>query len=197
MLKRITSLTVVAAMLLLTLAGCGPTNPSSSSSSSSQQSSASASSSADNSSSAASDASSSSSASSESSDPNPLNKPVVLYLPNENVDGFKTKAAMTDGTAEHIVSLLISENALPDGCAVLAFTVNATEKSCKVDMNAVYGQAVTNTGTTGEYMLFGCLVNTLLTFFEVDEISITVEGKTITTGHNVYDYPLGFYPSYN
>jgi hypothetical protein len=119
------------------------------------------------------------------------NLPVVLYLPNVNADGFVTKAAMTDGTAEHIVSLLTDNKALPDGCALLSFTPDG-KGGAAADMNAAYGQAI-GEGTTAEYLRLGCVVNTLLTFFELDEITITVEGGTAETGHEIYDYPLRFY----
>ena len=133
----------------------------------------------------------------QSYDPGPTKEPIVLYLPNANVDGFVNKAAMTDGTANDIVSLLVKENALPAGSAAISFTTNATTKSCKLDMNTAYGNAVSNTGTTGEYMLLGSLVNTLLTFYGMETITITIGGQTLVTGHNVYNYPLGFYKSYN
>jgi len=129
--------------------------------------------------------------------PEPTKLPVVLYLPNANVDGFINKAALTDGTANDIVALLVKEKALPAGSAALSFTTNAADKSCKLDMNAAYGNAVSNTGTTGEYMLLGSLVNTMLVFYGMEKITITIEGKTLTTGHGVYNYPLTFYKSYS
>jgi hypothetical protein len=61
--------------------------------------------------------------------------------------------------------------------------------SCRADMNAVYGQAL-GKGTSAEYQLLGCLVNTLLTYFDLEEITLTIEGETLETGHNVYDYSL-------
>jgi spore germination protein GerM len=113
---------------------------------------------------------------------------VLLYLPGENAIGFITETALTDGTPEHIVSLLVSENALPEGSSLLDFVIN-NDGSCQADMNAAYGQAL-GKGTSAEYQLLGCLVNTLLTYFDLEEITLTIEGETLETGHNVYDYPL-------
>jgi spore germination protein GerM len=115
---------------------------------------------------------------------------VTLYLPNDNADGFVTQDAATDGSAAHIVSLLVEQGALPEGCALLAFSTNGT--SGTADMNAAYGQAV-NQGTTGEYLRLGAVVNTLLVFFELDELTITIEGKMLETGHESYDHPLRFH----
>jgi hypothetical protein len=115
--------------------------------------------------------------------------PVLLYLPGENAIGFTTETALTDGTPEHIVSLLVSEKALPEGSSLLDFVIDGKLQQAKVDMNAVYGQSF-GKGTSEEYQLLGCLVNTLLTYFEQEEILLTIEGETLETGHNVYDYPL-------
>jgi len=111
----------------------------------------------------------------------------ALYLPNENADGFIVKEAVTNGTAEDLVALLAAEGALPEGCALLGFANGAA------DMNEAYGRAINSTGTAGEYLRIGCLVNTLLIFFGLEEITLTVEGRIPETGHAVYDQPLRFF----
>ena len=118
--------------------------------------------------------------------------PVVLFLPNDNVDSFVTKTVMTDGTAQDIVALLVSEAALPPDAALLQFEI-ISDIGATADMNDAYRQAVANTGTAGEYIGLGCVVNTLLTFYMLEEITITIEGQTLETGHNIYDYPLRFF----
>ncbi|MCL1853488.1 MAG: GerMN domain-containing protein [Peptococcaceae bacterium] len=121
--------------------------------------------------------------------------PVVLYLPNNNADGFVTKTEMIDGTAESIVALLVTEQSLPAGSTLLSFTISG--KNGAADMNTVYGQALSQTGTTGEYLLLGSLVNTLLKFYQLDAVTLTIEGQVLETGHNIYDSPLGFYENQN
>ena len=117
-------------------------------------------------------------------------QPVVLFLPNDNADGFVPKAALTDGTAADLVALLVAEGALPEGCALLSF------EGGTADMNAAYGQAISTTGTAGEYMRVGCVVNTLLTFYGLQSLYITVEGQAPETGHVVYDFPLRFHENH-
>jgi hypothetical protein len=119
------------------------------------------------------------------------NLPLSLYIPNDTIDGFDIITSLTDGSAQHIVSLLVSEKALPEGCALLSFTPDS-KNSGTADMNAAYLQAISE-GTASEYVRLGCVVNTLLTYFDLDEITLTIEGKTLETGHEVYDYPLRFY----
>ena len=111
----------------------------------------------------------------------------VLYLPNEDVSGFVTKEEPTDGTAAGIVEKLVQEGALPEGCALLSF------EDGTADMNEAFGNAVKNTGSSEEYTKIGSVVNTLLTFYELEQIVLTVEGETLETGHNVYDDPLAFF----
>jgi|GEM_PF-1496470 len=111
----------------------------------------------------------------------------VLYLPNEDVSGFVTKEEPTDGTAAGIVEQLVEEGALPEGCALLSFENGAA------DMNEAFGNAVKNTGSSEEYTKIGCVVNTLLKQYGIEEITITIEGETLETGHDTYDYPLTFF----
>ncbi len=185
MFKRIFGVFLCAALLLAVFSGCGLSHwgkseppPSSSSTPS-----------------APSESAASEAATVQSENPPPVpapaEQPVVLYLPNENADGFVTKDAMTDGTAEHIVSLLVEEKALPEGCALLSFTA-AEGGGAVADMNAAYGQII-GEGTAAEYLRLGSVVNTLLTFYELTEITITIEGQVPNTGHEIYDYPLRFY----
>jgi hypothetical protein len=121
----------------------------------------------------------------------PQTHPIVLYLPNENADGFISKAAVTDGTVEDIIKLLIGEKAIPEGCVANSF--NISDKNGTLDMNAAFGQAVNQQGTAGEYLLLGSLINTLLTYFQLDTITLTVNGETLESGHIIYDSPLKFY----
>lgn len=122
----------------------------------------------------------------------PTSYPIMLYLPNDTADGFVTQAAETDGTAADIIALLVAEHALPMGSAVLDFAIDGAGGP-RVDMNNAFGQAVRSTGTTGEYLLLGSLVNTLLSYFGLSEITLTVEGSVLETGHEVYSYPLHFF----
>jgi len=113
--------------------------------------------------------------------------PITLYLPNENADGFVRKSAIFDGAPETIISLLVKEGAQPEGCALRSF------RGGIADMNAAFGEAISSTGTAGEAMRIGCLVNTLLGFYELESILLRVEGRPAETGHEIYNYPLTFF----
>jgi len=125
---------------------------------------------------------------------------VTLYLPDHDAieaggSGFVKKAMelhmpkLVSLQAMGLVSRLVHDGALPEGCEALHFYVSTSE----LDMNAAFAQALGRTGTLGEALLLGCLVNTMLEFFALDSITITAEGQVLRTGHGTYDDPLTFY----
>jgi len=121
---------------------------------------------------------------------------LALYLPDQAaIDaggyGFITKyVRVDDQNPARLVELLVKHDVLPAGCALLSFEQDGM---LWLDMNAAFAEALSQTGTLGETLLLGCLVNTFLTFYGRDGIVIKAEGKTLETGHEIYDYPLGFY----
>jgi len=115
---------------------------------------------------------------------------IQLYLagPEETADFrpiFITTTALTDGTPEHIVSLLMSE----DYGSVLSFELDG-QGGATLHMNAVYAHTRGSMGTYGEIRCLGSLVNTFLTFYVLDSILITAEGEN--TGHFDYREPFTF-----
>ena len=94
-------------------------------------------------------------------------------------------------SAEAIVDALTSAGALPAGSRLLSFSQSG--KTLNVDMNAAFGEGMSHTGTTGEYLTMGSLVNTLLTRYQADSLNLTVAGKVLETGHAVYNKGLTFF----
>jgi len=86
--------------------------------------------------------------------------------------------------------MLVDAGALPAGVEMINLVVG---DQLQLDMNAAFGQALNQTGSAGEYMIMGSVINTLLAFFDVEFMSITVEGEALITGHAIYDQPLTFY----
>jgi|GEM_PF-2913641 len=112
---------------------------------------------------------------------------IQLYLPNEDASGFRNITVQTSGTAWHIVQLLVEHGALPQGSQALRFDGGV------LDMNTAFAQTLSQMGSAGEFMMLGSLVNTILGFFELESITITVEDETLETGHEIYDYPLTYF----
>ena len=120
---------------------------------------------------------------------------VTLFLPNENVDGFlKTTVEVPQITEAVLVEQLIAVGVLTEGIQINTLSYDAGAKHLKADFNDSFRLLLQTMGTSGEYMIIGSVVNTFLSAFDADTISVTVDGNVLETGHCVYDQPLSFYP---
>lgn len=114
---------------------------------------------------------------------------VIVYVPDEQGESLTpVGAAAQDDSDQALVDALIAAGSLPEGVEVQS----ASEKDgvLTLDMNAVYGNAVRSSGTTGESLLIYSLVNTFVQARSVDSVLITVDGAPLESGHEIYDYPL-------
>lgn len=118
--------------------------------------------------------------------------PFTAYVSDADAMYLETKEMQAEAdTAQAIVKALAEAGAIPEGSEVLS--CDQEEKLLVLDMNKAFGEGMQKTGTTGEYLYMGSLVNTLLTHFDATSLLLTVEGKTLETGHSSYDQPLAFY----
>ena len=134
---------------------------------------------------------------------------VTLYLPDDQAEGFVETVETVKATPQGIVDALISHGALPEDTVVNDFrmTDNGTEiiegdtasytvgdtLHIDLDVSEEFSEAIASTGTAGETMYMGSLVNTMLKAYNADTISVTCNGAAIETGHNVYDQPMTFF----
>ena len=132
----------------------------------------------------------------------PAQMSVALYLPNDNADGFVTREVtlpreapqdtmtqliQSTALAEDIMEQLVQAGALPEGVRVLSMEGGV------LDLSSEFLTFLNTMGTSGEYVVMGSVVNTYLTAFGLDRITITVEGNVPETGHSIYDQPLRMY----
>lgn len=119
---------------------------------------------------------------------------VTLALPNDQADGFDEQTAeleKQDDMAAALVAALVEAQALPQGSEVNHAQVDgASGPKITLDMNKAFQDAVSSTGTAGETMMLGALINTLWSYYQPSEIVLTVDGAVLETGHNVYDMPF-------
>lgn len=118
----------------------------------------------------------------------PPQEPVDLIVPTLDADGFQQISVTLERQPQELIDALTEQQALPQGVEVLSFAMEG--QKLRLDLNADYGEAVRSMGTAGEQMLLGSVVLTFLQAYEAQSLTLTVEGETLETGHNIYDYPL-------
>lgn len=119
-----------------------------------------------------------------------------VYFPNDTVSDLRadtvhitdTEAAVTVAYAQAIVDQLIAHDALPKDSKVLAISKDGNALS--IDMDEAFLAGLRQSGSTGESMYLGSLVNTFLDNFNCETVRVTVEGKPFSTAHADYDKPL-------
>ena len=118
----------------------------------------------------------------------PAQMRITLYLPNDNADGFVTREVTLPREApQDTMEQLVQAGALPEGVRVLSMEGGV------LDLSSEFLTFLNTMGTSGEYVVMGSVVNTYLTAFGLDRITITVEGNVPETGHSIYDEPLRMY----
>ena len=122
----------------------------------------------------------------------PVPVSITVYHGNENVDGFETVEFLVDEVnGSVLVEKLIEVDVLNDRVCINAMDVEGTE--LKLDFNAAFGELICSMGTSGEYIRMGSTVNTFLKVFGAETVSITVEGRILESGHQIYDFPMGLF----
>ncbi len=122
--------------------------------------------------------------------PNPTGtESVTIYVPDEQGETLTpTGADAKDDSDQSLVDALIAAGSLPEGVKVQSSSlVNGT---LTLDMNAAYGEAIRASGTAGETLKIYALVNTFAQARGATAVLITVDGKVLESGHEVYDYAL-------
>ena len=112
---------------------------------------------------------------------------ITLYVGDDKGEGLvPVECEFTDLTPQAIVDKL---------CQLGVFSSSVTVNSCsegsvnilELDMGQDFAKEINSTGTSGEYIMMGSLVNSFLSVYGSDGLSLTVNGETLETGHSVYD----------
>ena len=114
---------------------------------------------------------------------------IKLYKGNDNANGFVTKTVKINNlTAYSIIKELKAFGAVAPG--VKANSLDYKGKYLTLDLSKEFAEDISSAGTSGEYVKVGAVVNTFIDAFNVDTLTITVEGKAWESGHVTYDRPL-------
>ncbi|MBE6677363.1 MAG: hypothetical protein E7597_01015 [Ruminococcaceae bacterium] len=111
---------------------------------------------------------------------------VLLYLPNEQKDGFVIKESSARYAEKGLVDVLENEGGLPGGSALADLWIEGTFLDAKriahVDMNSAFAEALAaNEGERDLYL--GCLANTLIrNRGSYSSVIVTAEGQPLHEG---------------
>lgn len=126
-------------------------------------------------------------------EPEPEQVTVTMYQGDENCEHLISEEAQIPAlTPQALADLLYSRGVLSGRVTVNDFS-QEENGDLRLDLSGEFSNMLNGSGTAGEYILLGSLVNTFLDAYEAEEILITVDGETLESGHAVYDQPLTFF----
>ena len=114
---------------------------------------------------------------------------MTVYYPDENAVGFLTKEM--EGKTLSFLEAMIEVGVLNEDVKVNSMA--REDIHLTIDFNQAFRDLICTMGTSGERMIIGSVVNTLIANYEVETVSITVDGEVWESGHVVYDFPMGFF----
>ena len=115
----------------------------------------------------------------------------TLYIPNNNADGWITEdITVSEITPEDILSQLQRRGIIDTDAIIQEFHIE--NNVLNMDFNDVFAQQLCSTGTAGEMMIVGSIVNTFLNAYQAEKIYFTVNGGVLESGHVIYDFPLTY-----
>lgn len=127
-------------------------------------------------------------------EPEPESVTVTLYYGDENAEHLLSREVEVEELdSQTLVDLLYDQ-----GVFSHPVTVNHCEvedKLIRLDLDEHFETMLQSTGTAGEFIIMGSLVNTFLDAYEGEQVELTVNGEILETGHTIYDQPLTFYES--
>lgn len=116
---------------------------------------------------------------------------VRVYRINANADGFLAVGFRLDAEEITADALNTAMNGLLFENGAALNTVEVDEAGhIKADLNDAFAAQVRSFGTSGEYYLVGGVVNTLLDVYDGADVTLTVNGAPLESGHAVYDTAL-------
>ena len=127
----------------------------------------------------------------ESNDAKEIEEPasIKIYFSNDEATAFLSEeVTLSSLSPEEVLEALIEKGAVAADVQILSFeTTTVEEKSTIVlDLNDAFSSYISNMGSTGEYYVMGSICNTFLDAYDCEQIQITVDGKTLSTGHAEY-----------
>ena len=118
---------------------------------------------------------------------------VTLYKGDDNAEFVvPVECEIAEQSPQAIVDKLFELGVFGSAVTANSFTVD-NSNVIHLDMGQDFAAQIFSSGTAGEHIMVGSLVNSFISVFEADAVLITVDGKPFESGHAVYDYALSFF----
>lgn len=98
-------------------------------------------------------------------------------------------------TPELLLSELAKHNVISEKTKINSIDVTTSEsngKSLVVDFSQEFQDELFTQGTAGEFLMLGSVVNTFLKAYEAENMTITVNGNPVESGHCIYEKTMKF-----
>ena len=116
-----------------------------------------------------------------------------LYVPNADGTAPESQRVHADVLDEYLVlQLLTEQRVLPDQVQIRGF--QERENAVDLDLSADFKAYLDTLDASRETLIMQCLADSYLSAFDVDFITVTVEGETLETANCSYAEPLTFGP---
>lgn len=118
---------------------------------------------------------------------------VTLYKGDDNAEYvIPVECEIAEQSPQAIVDKLVELGVFGSAVTANSFTVD-NSNVIHLDMGQDFATQIFSSGTAGEHIMVGSLVNSFISVFEADAVLITVDGNPFESGHAVYDYALSFF----
>ena len=118
---------------------------------------------------------------------------VTLYKGDDNAEYvIPVECEIAEQSPQAIVDKLVELGVFGSAVTANSFTVD-NSNVIHLDMGQDFATQIFSSGTAGEHIMVGSLVNSFISVYEADAVLITVDGKPFESGHAVYDYALSFF----
>ena len=118
---------------------------------------------------------------------------VTLYKGDDNAEFvIPVECEIAGQSPQAIADKLVELGVFSAPVTANSFTVD-NSNVIHLDMGQDFAAQILSSGTAGEHIMVGSLVNSFISVYEADAVLITVDGNPFESGHAVYDYALSFF----
>ena len=118
---------------------------------------------------------------------------VTLYKGDDNAEFvIPVECEIAEQSPQAIADKLVELGVFSAPVTANSFTVD-NSNVIHLDMGQDFAAQIFSSGTAGEHIIVGSLVNSFISVYEADAVLITVDGNPFESGHAIYDYALSFF----